>query len=99
MMRRIFLKGLLLFAIGIQACKKENVKEPGTELPGREHPEITIDAIRQSIAERNNLKMSDVGYDEKHGYFSIYKVNTIRFETALTDFLSSKQTGDEKNNK
>ncbi|TWF39209.1 hypothetical protein FHW36_106441 [Chitinophaga polysaccharea] len=91
-MRNILLSGLLLIAVGMQACKKEKIVIGQS---GKEIPDISINTLKEFVAQKNSLSVSDVKYDEKHGYFSIYNVNTIKFETALSDFINSKQLENE----
>ncbi|MEC5145022.1 hypothetical protein [Chitinophaga sp. 212800010-3] len=84
--------GLITSAIAF-SCKKNE-----TPLLQKSNAEASasIDSIRAFIANKNEVRQGDVGYDYRNNYFSIYQINTISYKDALADFLKNKTTTNEK---
>ncbi|NLR68059.1 hypothetical protein HGH92_27385 [Chitinophaga varians] len=78
----------LLCALG---CKKSSTEVPVA--PPAEKPQINAEAeaIRSFIVKKYQLNDGDVGYDKKNGFFSIYHINVVSYDDALTDYEENKK--------
>ncbi|MBC9909843.1 hypothetical protein [Chitinophaga varians] len=78
----------LLCALG---CKKSATEAPAPPPAEKLQINAEAEAVRSFIVKKYHLKDSDVGYDKKNGFFSIYHINVVSYDDALTDYEENKK--------
>lgn len=78
---------VLLCALG---CKKSAVEAPVQPQIEKTEIDPKAEAVRSFIVKKYQLNDSDVGYDKKNNFFSIYQINVVSYEDALTDYEENK---------
>jgi hypothetical protein len=77
----------LLCAFG---CKKSATETPAPSPVEKLQIDAKTEAVRSFIIKKYHLNDSDVGYDKKNGFFSIYHINVVSYDDALTDYEENK---------
>ncbi|QJB31671.1 hypothetical protein HF329_10240 [Chitinophaga oryzae] len=77
----------LLCALG---CKKSTTEAPVRPAAEKSQIDTEAEAIRSFIVKKYQLNDSDVGYDKKNDFFSIYHINVVSYDDALTDYEENK---------